>query len=93
MKMACNERMEQTAMTMIPRQIVLASASPRRRQLLGLLGLDFIVEKSGVPEETNPSESPTESALRLSREKAEALAPRFPDALIIGADTVVVIGR
>ncbi|RPJ53621.1 MAG: septum formation inhibitor Maf [Acidobacteria bacterium] len=75
------------------RQIVLASASPRRRELLGLLGLDFVVEDSGVLEETDPAESPAESAARLARQKAEAVTSRFPDALVLGADTVVVIGR
>ncbi len=75
------------------RQIVLASASPRRRELLGLLGLDFVVENSGAPEDTCPGESPPESAVRLARGKAEAVAPRFPNALVIGADTVVVAGR
>ncbi len=74
-------------------KIVLASASPRRRELLGSLGLDFIVEDSGIPEETDPAESPAESAVRLARQKAEAVAPRFPDALVLGADTVVVVGR
>lgn len=74
------------------RQLVLASASPRRRELLGLLGLDFVVENSGVPEETDPVESPAQSAVRLAREKAGALVSRFPDALILGADTVVVVG-
>jgi len=74
-------------------QLVLASASPRRRELLASLCVHFLVENSGVPEENDPIESPAQSALRLAREKTEAVAPRFPDALILGADTVVVIGR
>lgn len=74
-------------------KIVLASASPRRRELLGLLGLDFVIEDSGVPEETDPAESPAESAVRLARQKAETVASRFADALVLGADTVVVAGR
>ena len=74
-------------------KIVLASASPRRRELLGLLGLDFVIEDSGVPEETDPAESPAESAVRLARQKAERVASRFADALVLGADTVVVAGR
>lgn len=75
------------------RQIVLASASPRRRELLASLGLEFAIETSGVPEDTNPGESPAESAVRLARQKAEATASRFPNALVLGADTVVVAGR
>jgi len=75
------------------RQLVLASASPRRRELLALLGVQFLVENSGMPEESDSAESPAQSALRLAREKAEAVAPRFPNALILGADTVVVINR
>ncbi|RPJ82538.1 MAG: septum formation protein Maf, partial [Acidobacteria bacterium] len=92
MKLTRNERMEPLVADM-NRQIVLASASPRRRELLGSLGLDFVVEDSGVLEETDPAESPAESAARLASQKAEAVAPRFPDALVLGADTVVVIGR
>jgi septum formation protein len=75
------------------RRIVLASASPRRRELLAILGLDFELGTSGVPEDTQPGESPAESAVRLARQKAEAVASRFPDALVLGADTVVVSGR
>ncbi|MFB3903024.1 MAG: nucleoside triphosphate pyrophosphatase [Acidobacteriota bacterium] len=74
------------------REIVLASASPRRRELLALLGVDFVAENSGIPEETDPQESPAQSAVRLARLKAEAVAARFPESLILGADTVVVIG-
>jgi len=75
------------------RPIVLASASPRRRELLGLLDVEFLVENSGVPEETDSAESSADSAERLARAKAAAVASRFPDALVLGADTVVVAGR
>ncbi|RPI28731.1 MAG: septum formation inhibitor Maf [Acidobacteria bacterium] len=74
------------------KQLVLASASPRRRELLGSLGLDFVVENSGVPEDTVDHRSPADFALELARRKAEAVAARYPDGVVLGADTVVVVG-
>ena len=73
--------------------IVLASGSPRRRDLLGRLGIPFEFVPSGVDERPpNPGETPVEYALALARLKAEDVAFRFPDRLILGADTVVAVG-
>ncbi|OYV68309.1 MAG: septum formation protein Maf [Gemmatimonadetes bacterium 21-71-4] len=69
--------------------IVLASASPRRRELLRLLGLAFDVSPTGVDETWRNGEAPAAHAERLAREKAGAV--KRPDAAVVGADTIVVI--
>ena len=72
------------------KKIILASASPRRRELLGSLGLDFDICVSGVEEVAIEGENPAEHALRLAREKA--LAAEAPNgSFVIGADTIVII--
>ncbi|MGH7553881.1 MAG: Maf family protein [Longimicrobiales bacterium] len=71
--------------------LILASRSPRRAQLLRMLGLHFDVLPSEVDETYRPGEEPGEHAERLAREKASAVANARPDALVIGCDTVVVI--
>jgi septum formation protein len=71
--------------------ILLASASPRRAELLSLLGLSFHVVPSEVPEELLEGESPEEHAERLSREKALRGSVRYPESLVIAGDTVVVL--
>lgn len=79
--------------------IVLASASPRRRELLALSGLEFDVLPTSIPEVPRPSETAGDYVQRLSLEKAlaaaEALAARDspPNAAVIGADTEVVLGQ
>lgn len=75
-----------------PAKVILASASPRRRQLLGAAGIPFEVVESLVPERHLPAEPPSDYALRMAREKAAAVSARFPDAIVIGADTVVICG-
>jgi len=72
---------------------VLASGSPRRRELLGLLGARFRLEVPDVPEDPLSGERPPALALRLSLAKAEAVAARFPADLVIAADTIVVLGE
>jgi len=74
------------------RSIVLASASPRRRELLGSLGLTFAVEPADVDEAILPEEGPESLVSRLAAAKAAVLAGRYPDALVIAADTTVVVG-
>ena len=75
--------------------IVLASASPRRKELLAQAGFTFEVAPSGIPEIREPSESPIAFVTRLAREKAQDVASRFASSdenatIVIGADTVVV---
>ncbi len=76
-----------------PRRLVLASTSKYRKALLQRLGLAFEVAAPGVGEEPLAGEAPQDTALRLSLLKAKALAPRFADALIIGADQVAESGN
>ena len=71
-------------------KVILASASPRRRQLLGAAGISFEVIESFVPEQHEPGEPARDYALRMAREKAGAVSSRFPDAIVIGADTIVM---
>ena len=71
--------------------VVLASASPRRLELLGLIGLTPTVDPADIDESWNPGEAPGEHAQRLAREKAAIVAARHPDAVVVAADTIVVI--
>jgi len=74
---------------MPPPRLVLASASPRRRELLGGLGLDFEVRPVDLDETPRPGEEPRPYVLRLAREKAAARAA--PGELVLAADTIVVL--
>jgi septum formation protein len=67
--------------------LVLASRSPRRRQLLEMLGIPIVVASADVQELRLPRESPGAYARRLARDKARAA----PGALVLGADTIVVV--
>ncbi|MGC1400176.1 Maf family protein [Candidatus Binatus sp.] len=71
-------------------KVILASASPRRHQLLGAARIEFEVVESMMPEEHVAGEPPRVYALRMARDKAIAVSSRFPDAIVIGADTIVV---
>lgn len=72
----------------LPR-VVLASASPRRRELLGALGLDVEIRPADLDETPRPRESPRDLVIRLAQEKADAVVGR--GELAIAADTIVVI--
>ncbi|MEE4186486.1 MAG: Maf family protein [Gammaproteobacteria bacterium] len=73
------------------RPLVLASASPRRRELLKTLGLPFEVRAADIDEAAEPAELPRAYVQRMAREKAEALRPVLPDeAVVLAADTTVV---
>ena len=78
-------------MTPVPARIVLASQSPRRRELLSLIGIPHDVQPADLDESVLPGEMPREHAERLARSKAEAIALREPAAAIIGSDTIVVL--
>jgi septum formation protein len=79
-------------------RFLLASNSPRRRQLLALAGLDFVVRAPDVDESLLPGEGPVDYVLRVSRAKALALPPAVPQPhdppidVILAADTTVVDG-
>ena len=73
-------------------RFILASQSPRRRELLASIGLTFDVMPSDVPEVRQAGESPEEYVARLSRDKAAVIAAKHGDAWIIAADTTVLLG-
>ena len=73
------------------REVVLASSSPRRRDLLDLIGVKHSVKPADVDEILRSSELPEAYCERLARSKAEAIAIDNPEAVVIGADTIVVI--
>lgn len=72
-------------------RIILASQSPRRRELLSLVGIPHEVRPADLDERVLPGETPAAHAERLARAKAEAVAKREPEAVVIGADTIVVL--
>ena len=76
-----------------PVRFILASSSPRRRELLASINLQFDVVPSEILEVRGEGESPEEYVARLSREKATAVAERFPNDWIIAADTTVLLGE
>jgi len=75
-------------------RLILASASPRRLDLLARIGVtpDAVIP-ADVDEGVPAGELPRDHALRLAREKAEAVSAKEPDALVLAADTVVAVGR
>ena len=72
-------------------RVILASQSPRRRQLLDLVGVNHVVRPADVDESLVVGELPEQYVERLAREKAAAIAATENGALVIGADTTVVI--
>ena len=73
-------------------EIVLASASPRRAELLRAAAIPFTIDIAGIVEDLKEGESPIRHAERLAREKAELVANRNPGKIVLGADTIVVVG-
>jgi septum formation protein len=71
--------------------LVLASASPRRQELLRNAGIPFAVYPANIPEIPLPGESPRDCAERLAREKAQAALRQQPGKVVLGADTIVVV--
>ena len=74
-------------------QLVLASTSPFRQQLLCRLDLPFVTANPLIDEHLLPDESPQSAALRLSEMKASAVSANYPDALIIGSDQIAYFGN
>ena len=71
--------------------LVLASASPRRQELLRNAGIAFEVQPADIPEDPLPGEAAKDCAERLAREKGLAVARQRPHDMVLGADTVVVV--
>lgn len=70
-------------------QLILASQSPRRRQLMGLFGIPFTVRVADIDETMDPAAEPAREVARVSREKALAV-PHGTDDVVVAADTIVV---
>jgi septum formation protein len=73
--------------------LILASSSPRRQELLREAGIAFEVHPAHINEDQHEGEPPLDYALRLAREKAQAVAVRYPQRSVLGADTIVVVDR
>jgi septum formation protein len=73
------------------RTLVLASSSPRRRELVSLLGIPFVIEVPDHPEEPEAEEPPETHVVRLAEEKARLADGRLPGGVVLGADTAVVL--
>lgn len=73
------------------KQIILASESPRRKKLLEQIGLDVKVVPSNIDEKLNPRLKPKTQAETLSTQKARVVSQKYPDAIILAADTLVYI--
>lgn len=71
--------------------VILASQSPRRRELLALVGIEHTVRPADIDESYTLGERPRAHCERLAREKVAAVARGEPDALVIGSDTIVVV--
>jgi len=76
---------------MILPKLILASGSPRRSEILGFVGWDFEKHVADIDETEKPDEDPAAYVRRLAREKAGAVASGYPDRLVLGADTTVVV--
>jgi septum formation protein len=74
-------------------RLILASASPRRAELLQSAGFSFDIDPADVDETPRPGEPPAAYTLRVARDKAAHAARRHPDAVVLAADTEVVVGR
>lgn len=72
-------------------EVILASASPRRRELLTLAGVDFTVKVADIDEIIPENASPDEVVMSLARQKAQAVAKENADSVVIGSDTVVAL--
>lgn len=74
-------------------QIILASGSPRRREILELMDLEFEVVDSGYDEDLIKTDDPIELVEELALQKALKVADNYPDAIVIGGDTTVTFGQ
>ncbi|MCF6096590.1 Maf family protein [Thermovorax subterraneus] len=73
-------------------RLILASASPRRKELLKQIGLDFEIMPSAIDETVPPGIAPAVAAVKLAENKALNVASRIEDGIVIAADTIVALG-
>ena len=76
-----------------PLELILASASPRRRELLAQLAIPFTVIPANIDESAWPNEVPRAYTMRVAHAKAQHVAQQFPTAVVLGADSVVVLDQ
>lgn len=76
-----------------PTALILASASPRRRELLAQLNTPFHILPADIDEQVRPQESPWVYVRRMAATKAQVIAAQHPTALVLGADSIVVLGQ
>jgi septum formation protein len=81
---------DKCSMSSLPK-LILASGSPRRAEILSFVGWKFEKRVADIDETEFPGEKPEDYVKRLAREKAEAIAANYENALVLGADTIVVI--
>ena len=74
-------------------KIILASQSPRRAEILRMIGVNFKVESSNIYEDINQKIEQNEIAINISKAKAEKISQKYPNITIIGADTIVVFNE
>lgn len=74
-------------------KIILASKSPRRAEILSMIGVNFKVAPSKIEEQINPKIEQNEIAINISKAKAETISHKYPNDIIIGADTIVVFNE
>src|SRR5215831_17148621 len=74
-------------------ELILASASPRRRELLAQLGIPFTVIPANIDESAVPGELPQTYTMRVAHAKAQHVAQQYPTAVVLGADSVVVLDQ
>ena len=72
-------------------KLILASASPRRQELLREAEIEFEVRPAHISEDRNPGETAITYVLRMAQEKAEKVARQFPQSFVLGADTIVIV--
>jgi septum formation protein len=72
-------------------ELILASSSPRRQELLREIGILFQVHAANINEDQIRGEAPIAYALRVAQEKAQAVAVHYPQSYVLGADTIVVV--
>ncbi len=83
--------MAEISLSVSKKQIILASSSVYRKELLARLHLPFISITPNIDESPKEYESPDQTAIRLAQEKAEAISLQYPDAIIIGSDQVATL--
>ena len=74
-------------------KIILASKSPRRAEILSMIGVNFKVVPSKIKEEINSKIDQNKIAIKISKTKAETISHKYPKDIIIGADTIVVLNE